>query len=95
VPGPEQFTPPVYACVAGTVLHGHASDTLEPGVLLFTFLPPGAADDLAGASRRVDVHADGPGASTATVRVLAGETALSWQLPLAPLVAALPGQSGD
>ena len=47
VPGAEQFAPPVYACVAGTVLHGHASDTLEPGVLLFTFLPPGAADDLA------------------------------------------------
>ena len=95
VPGAEQFAPPVYACVAGTVLHAHASDTLEPGVLLFTFLPPGAADDLAGSTRRVDVHADGPGASTVTVRVLAGETSLTWQLPLAPLVAALPGQSGD
>lgn len=95
MPGPEQFTPPVYACAAGTVLHGHAADTLEPGVLLFTFLPPGAADDLAGSLPRVDVHADGVGASTVTVRALAGETALSWQLPLAPFVAALPGQSGD
>ena len=95
MPGPEQFNPPVYACAAGTVLHGHAADTLEPGVLLFTFLPPGAADDLAGALPRVDVHADGVGASTLTVRALAGDTALSWQLPLAPFVAALPGQSGD
>ena len=95
MPGPEQFAPPVYACAAGSVLHGHAGDTLEPGVLLYTFLPPGAADDLRTTEPRVDVHADGPGAATVTVRVLAGETALSWQLPLVPFVAALPGQSGD
>lgn len=92
---PEQFSPPVYACAAGAVLHGHAADTLEPGVLLYTFLPPGAADALRSAEPRVDVHSDGVGAATVTVRVLADETALTWQLPLSPFVAALPGQAGD
>ncbi len=95
VTAPEQVRPPVYACAAGTVLHAHAADTLEPGVLLFTFLPPGVAEGLRVAEPRVDVHADGPQAPTLTVRALVGDTALSWQLPLAPFVAALPGQSGD
>ncbi len=95
VTAPEQVRPPVYACAAGTVLHAHAADTLEPGVLLFTFLPPGVAEGLRIAEPRVDVHADGPQAPTLTVRALVGDTALSWQLPLAPFVAALPGQSGD
>jgi hypothetical protein len=95
VTAPEQYSPPVYACAAGTVLHGHAGSTLEPGVVLYTFLPPGAADALLSTEPRVDVHADGPGAMTVTVRALAGDTSLTWQLPLAPFVAALPGQSGD
>ncbi len=92
---PEQLRPPVYGCAAGTVLHAHAADTLEPGVLLYTFLPPGLAATLHEVEPRVDVHADGPSATTLTVRLLVGDTALSWQLPLAPFVAALPGQSGD
>ena len=92
---PEQLRPPVYGCAAGTVLHAHAADTLEPGVLLYTFLPPGLAGTLHEVEPRVDVHADGPQATTLTVRLLVGDTALSWQLPLAPFVAALPGQSGD
>ena len=91
---PEQHSPPLYACAAGAVLHAHAGDTLEPAVLLHTFLPPGAGDRLHAPDARVDVHADGPGAATVTVRVLADGQSLSWQLPLAPLVAALPGQSG-
>ena len=91
---PEQHSPPLYACAAGAVLHAHAGDTLEPAVLLHTFLPPGAADRMHAPDARVDVHADGPGAATVTVRVLAAGQSLSWQLPLAPLVAALPGQSG-
>lgn len=92
---PEQFRPPVYGCAAGTVVHAHAASTLEPGVLLYTFLPPGVSDSLRSAEPRVDVHADGPQATTVTVRVLIEDAALSWQLPLAPFVAALPGQSGD
>ena len=95
VTAPEQFSPPVYACTAGAVLHAHAGDTLEPGILLYTFLPPGAADALRSAEPRVDVHSDGVGAATVTVRVLADDTSLTWQLPLSPFVAALPGQSGD
>ncbi len=91
---PEQHSPPLYACAAGAVLHAHAGDTLEPAVLLHTFLPPGAGDRMHAPDARVDVHADGPGAATVTVRVLADGQSLSWQLPLAPLVAALPGQSG-
>ena len=91
---PEQHSPPLYACAAGAVLHAHAGDTLEPAVLLHTFLPPGAGDRIHAPDARVDVHADGPGAGTVTVRVLADGQSLSWQLPLAPLVAALPGQSG-
>lgn len=92
---PEQHAPPVYACAAGAVLHAHAADTLEPAVLLHTFLPPGAGDLLAGGPARVDVHGNGPRSSTVTVRVLADGTSLSWQLPVAPFVAALPGQPGD
>ncbi len=92
---PEQLRPPVYGCAAGTVLHAHAAHTLEPGVLLYTFLPPGLVGTLREVEPRVDVHADGPQATTLTVRALVGDTALSWQLPLAPFVAALPGQSGD
>jgi hypothetical protein len=94
VTAPEQLAPPVYACAAGAVLHAHAADTLEPAVLLHTFLPPGA-DDLDAPEARVDVSGDGPGTSTLTVRVLAGGRSLSWQLPVAPFVAALPGQPGD
>ncbi len=63
-------------------------------MLLHTSLPPDAAA-LAEPGTRVDVHADGPDAQTVTVRALTGELALSWQVPLAPLVAALPGQLGD
>ena len=92
---PEQHRPPVYACAAGAVLHAHAGDTLEPAVLLHTFLPPTAAERLRDPSARVDVHSDGTTAPTVTVRVLADGHALTWQLPVAPLVAALPGQSGD
>jgi hypothetical protein len=93
VTAPEQFSPPVYACAAGAVLHAHASDTLEPAVLLHTFLPAG--DDLDTPEAIVDVHGDGPGSSTVTVRVLVGGRSLSWRLPIAPFVAALPGQPGD
>jgi hypothetical protein len=95
VTAPEQHSPPVYAVAAGAVLHAHAADTLEPAVLLHTFLPPGLLDALAGPDVRVDVHGDGPRSGTVTVRVLAGGSSLSWQLPVAPFVAALPGQPGD
>ncbi len=90
---PQQHAPPVYACAAGAVLHAHAGDTLEPAVLLYTFLPPDV--ELRDAAARVDVHADGPGSATVTVRVLTEGQSLSWQLPIAPFVAALPGQPGD
>ena len=92
---PEQHRPPVYACAAGAVLHAHSASTLEPAVLLYTFLPPGAGDRLDALDARVDVHGDGPGSPTVTVRVLSEGQSLSWQLPLAPFVAALPGQPGD
>ena len=92
---PEQHRPPVYACAAGAVLHAHAGDTLEPAVLLHTFVPPAVAERLRDPLARVDVHSDGATAPTVTVRVLADGHALTWQLPVAPLVAALPGQSGD
>ena len=90
---PQQHAPPVYACAAGAVLHAHAGETLEPAVLLYTFLPPDV--ELRDAPARVDVHADGPGSATVTVRVLTEGQSLSWQLPIAPFVAALPGQPGD
>ena len=90
---PQQHSPPVYACAAGAVLHAHAGETLEPAVLLYTFLPPEL--ELRDAPARVDVHADGPGSATVTVRVLTEGQSLSWQLPIAPFVAALPGQPGD
>lgn len=90
---PQQHAPPVYACAAGAVLHAHAGETLEPAVLLYTFLPPEV--ELRDAPARVDVHADGPGSTTVTVRVLTEGQSLSWQLPIAPFVAALPGQPGD
>lgn len=83
----------MYACAAGAVLHAHAADTLEPAVLLYTFLPP-IGDRLDAAEAGVDVHGDGPGSGTVTVRVLADGRSLSWQLPIAPFVAALPGQPG-
>jgi hypothetical protein len=92
---PEQHSPPVYAFAAGAVLHAHADSTLEPAVVLHTFLPVAVRDRLDGADVRVDVSSDGPGSGTVTVRVLADGQALTWSLPLAPLVAALPGQSGD
>lgn len=92
---PEQHVPPVYACAAGAVLHAHAGSTLEPAVLLYTFLPVGAADRLHAPDARVDVHGDGLGTGSVTVRVLSDGQSLSWQLPLAPFVAALPGQPGD
>lgn len=92
---PEQHAPPVYACAAGAVLHAHAASTLEPAVLLYTFLPVGAADRLHASDARVDVHGDGLGSGSVTVRVLSDGQSLSWQLPLAPFVAALPGQPGD
>lgn len=92
---PEQHAPPVYACAAGAVLHRHAADTLEPAVLLHTFLPPSVADLLDAVALRVDVHGNGPGTATVTVRVLSEGTALSWELPVAPFVAALPGQPGN
>lgn len=95
VSAPEQFRPPVYGCAAGAVLHVHAGSTLEPAVVLHTFLPPSAASALDGEGARVDVHSDGPGSDTLTLRVLVSGTALSWQLPITPFVAALPGQSGD
>ena len=92
---PEQHRPPVYACAAGAVLHAHAASTLEPAVLLYTFLPSGGGDRLDALEAKVDVHGDGPGSSTLTVRVLSEGQSLSWQLPIAPFVAALPGQPGD
>ena len=92
---PEQHRPPVYACAAGAVLHAHSADTLEPAVLLYTFLPSGGGDRIDALEAKVDVHGDGPGSSTLTVRVLADGQSLSWQLPIAPFVAALPGQPGD
>jgi hypothetical protein len=92
---PELHRPPVYACHAGAVLHAHSADTLEPAVVLWTYLPHGASDSIDSVDARVDVHSDGPGAPTLTVRVLAEGHSLSWQLPIAPFVAALPGQPGD
>ncbi len=92
---PEQHVLPVYACAAGAVLHAHAAGTLEPAVLLHTFLPPGGAEGIDAGDARVDVHGNGPGAADVTVRVLSQGRSLSWQLPIAPLVAALPGQPGD
>ena len=92
---PEQHEPPVYAVSAGAVLHGHAADTLEPAVVLHTFLPPGAGDGLHSPEARVDVHGDGPASGTVTLRVLSEGLSLSWRLPIAPFVAALPGQPGD
>ena len=75
------------------MLHAHAADTLEPAVLLYTFLPP-TDDRLDDTDARVDVHGDGPGTNTVTLRVLVEGRSLSWQLPIAPFVAALPGQPG-
>jgi hypothetical protein len=95
VTAPDSHAPPVYACAAGAVVHAHASDTLEPALLLHTFLPPGVEDVLRNETPRVDVSSDGPGAATVTVRVLAGSTSLSWSVPIGPVVAALPGQPGD
>lgn len=92
---PEQHAPPVYACAAGAVLHAHADNTLEPAVVLHTFLPVVVRDRLDGSGVRVDVSSDGPSSPTVTVRVLADDQSLTWSLPLAPFVAALPGQSGD
>lgn len=92
---PEQHSPPVYAFAAGAVLHAHADSTLEPAVVLHTFLPVAVRERLDGPDVRVDVSSDGPGAATVTVRVLADDQAVTWSLPLAPFVAALPGQSGD
>ena len=92
---PEQHEPPVYAVSAGAVLHAHAGDTLEPAVVLHTFLPPGAGDGLHSPEARVDVHGDGPTSGTVTLRVLCEGLSLSWRLPIAPFVAALPGQPGD
>jgi hypothetical protein len=92
---PEQHRPPVYACTAGAVLHAHSADTLEPAVILYTFLPAGAGDRLDALEARVDVHSDGPGSGTLTLRVLSEGQSLSWQLPISPFVAALPGQPGD
>jgi hypothetical protein len=92
---PEQHRPPVYACAAGAVLHAHAADTLEPAVVLYTFLPAGGGDRIDAADAKVDVHGDGPGSATLTLRVLSEGQSLAWQLPIAPFVAALPGQPGD
>ncbi|MDP9181803.1 MAG: hypothetical protein M3P04_03355 [Actinomycetota bacterium] len=92
---PELHRPPLYACAAGAVLHAHSNDTLEPAVILYTFLPTGAGDRLDALDARVDVHADGPGSGTLTLRVLSEGQSLSWQLPISPFVAALPGQPGD
>lgn len=92
---PEQHQPPVYACAAGAVLHAHSADTLEPAVLLYTFLPAGAGDRLDALDAKVDVHSNGPGTGTLTVRVFSEGQSLAWQVPIAPFVAALPGQPGD
>jgi hypothetical protein len=85
----------VYACAAGAVLHAHSADTLEPAVVLWTFLPTGGGERLDAPEAKVDVHSDGPGAATLTVRVLSEGQSVSWQLPVGPFVAALPGQPGD
>jgi hypothetical protein len=77
------------------VLHAHSADTLEPAVLLYTFLPAGGGDRLDALDAKVDVHGDGPGSTTLTVRVLSEGQSMAWQLPVAPFVAALPGQPGD
>ena len=95
VTAPDSHAPPVYACAAGAVIHAHSADTLEPALLLHTFLPPGVEEVLRTETPRVDVSSDGPGAPTVTVRVLAGSTSLSWSVPVGPVVAALPGQPGD
>jgi hypothetical protein len=95
VTAPDSHTPPVYACAAGAVVHAHSANTLEPALLLYTFLPPGVEEVLRTEAPRVDVSGDGPGAATVTVRVLAGSTSLSWSVPIGPVVAALPGQPGD
>jgi hypothetical protein len=95
VTAPDSHTPPVYACAAGAVVHAHSADTLEPALLLHTFLPPGVEELLRTEAPRVDVSGDGPRAGTVTVRVLAGSTSLSWSVPIGPVVAALPGQPGD
>ena len=92
---PDQHAPPVYGCAAGAVVHAHAADTLEPALLLHTFLPPGVEDLLRTETPRVDVSSDGPSAATVTIRVLTGSTSLSWSVPIGPVVAALPGQPGD
>ena len=92
---PELHRPPVYACHAGAVLHAHSADTLEPAVVLWTFLPSSSSELVDSGEARVDVHSDGPGATTLTVRVLVEGQSLAWQLPIAPFVAALPGQPGD
>jgi hypothetical protein len=63
--------------------------------VLYTFLPAGGGDRIDALEAKVDVHGDGPGSSTLTVRVLSEGQSLSWQLPIAPFVAALPGQPGD
>ena len=95
VTAPDSHAPPVYACAAGAVVHAHSGDTLEPALLLHTFLPPGVEDVLRNETPRVDVSSDGPRAGTVTIRVLAGSTSLSWSVPIGPVVAALPGQPGD
>ncbi len=64
-------------------------------MVLHTFLPVAVRDRLDGPGVRVDVSSDGPASPTVTVRVLAEDQAVTWSLPLAPFVAALPGQSGD
>ncbi len=64
-------------------------------MVLYTFLPAGSGDRIDAAEAKVDVHGDGPGSQTLTVRVLSEGQSLSWQLPIAPFVAALPGQPGD
>jgi hypothetical protein len=92
---PEQHQLPVYACAAGAVLHAHSSDTLEPAVLLYTFLPSGGSTRLDDIDAKIDVHGDGPGSDTLTLRVLSEGQSMSWRLPVAPFVAALPGQPGD
>lgn len=76
------------------MLHEHAASTLEPAVLLHTDVPASAANALREGEVRVDVHSDGPGSATVTVRALVEDQSLAWQLPVAPLVAALPGQHG-
>ena len=74
---PEQHRPPVYACAAGAVLHAHSANTLEPAVVLYTFLPAGGGDRIDAAEAKVDVHGNGPGSDTLTVRVLADGVSMS------------------